>query len=81
MPYLPQQTVYATMAIPPKTAPAATSTVARLRPEASFEAEFELPDELDDEGFDPPLAAEPPASDRVWLTPEGATGDPVADPT
>lgn len=51
-----------------------------LRPDASFEAEFP-----EDEGVEAPLAADPPAlpeaASRVVLTPEGATGEPVADPT
>ena len=69
------------MAIPPRTAPTATSAGTMLRPEASFEAEFPV-----DEGADPPLAADPDAPDpeaasRVVLTPDGATGEPVADPT
>ena len=51
-----------------------------LSPEASFEAEFPV-----DEGEEPPLAADPDpdpaAASRVVLTPDGATGEPVADPT
>ena len=47
-------------------------------PEASLEAELPVL-----EGLAPPLAAEsdPETVSRVVLTPAGATGEPVADPT